>query len=119
MPKELMPDELLPCPFCGSSDVDHEGLSSIIDTRPACNNCGASTDGDWNARHTHTAISLDVTDLSPDVAEAVKYVEETVLSWRNHPKFVKHLRTLISASNNTRANPSPREVTVEEKDYVY
>jgi hypothetical protein len=56
------------CPFCGSADIDPEGVAFIpkrhhgmvktwdyakpdqIEHRPACTNCGASTDGDWNAR---------------------------------------------------------------------
>lgn len=57
------------CPFCGSEDIDPEGVASFkkeyrtqnltwdkdatpdrIERRPACNNCGATTDGDWNVR---------------------------------------------------------------------
>jgi len=62
--------ELLPCPFCGSSDIDPKGLASFkpeyhhdttltwdkdatpekIEHRPACNNCSAATYGDWKTR---------------------------------------------------------------------
>lgn len=60
---------LAPCPFCGSSNIDPEGVASFkkeyrtqdmtwakdstpdrIENRPACSDCGATTDGDWNAR---------------------------------------------------------------------
>jgi len=60
--------ELKPCPFCGSTDIDPEGVAcfkpeykggsvgwdkatdDMIVHRPACNSCGATTDGDWNTR---------------------------------------------------------------------
>lgn len=65
-------EKLLPCPFCGSSDIDPEGVASfkeehrfndskfgwdnyephMIEHRPCCNKCGATTDGDWNIRKT-------------------------------------------------------------------
>ncbi|PHS61022.1 MAG: hypothetical protein COB09_18925 [Thalassobium sp.] len=60
---------LKPCPFCGSTDIDPEGVASFkpefraremswadddiadyIQHKPACNNCGATTEGDWNTR---------------------------------------------------------------------
>jgi len=61
--------ELLPCPFCGSKDIDPTGCSAFLPEYqvegktwdgddiqdklrhfPACNNCNATTDGDWNTR---------------------------------------------------------------------
>jgi len=60
--------KLLPCPFCGCEDIDPEGVASfkpeyqlgsnhwnsatpeMIQHRPACTNCSASTGGDWNVR---------------------------------------------------------------------
>lgn len=58
---------LKPCPFCGSTEIDPEGIAYInpdsgvktwndpnvaehILRRPACDNCGASTHEDWNTR---------------------------------------------------------------------
>lgn len=59
------------CPFCGSTDIDPEGVASFkpeyrngdldltwdkdatpdkIEHRPACNDCNATTCGDWNTR---------------------------------------------------------------------
>lgn len=36
-------DKLLPCPFCGSTDIDAEGwTNSEGRSGPACNDCGAS-----------------------------------------------------------------------------
>lgn len=49
----LEPNEhgLLPCPFCGASDVDPEGWRSVNDVGPACMECGGSADkGFWNQR---------------------------------------------------------------------
>lgn len=60
--------ELKPCPFCGSTDIDADGVASIkkdrrglvafwkdatpddIENSPSCNNCSASTEIDWNTR---------------------------------------------------------------------
>ena len=36
-----MSTELLPCPFCGSHDIDAEGWASSDSAGPACDNCGA------------------------------------------------------------------------------
>lgn len=71
--------ELLPCPFCGSDDIDPEGVSSFkpefrtpdnnwkdhatpdkIEHRPACNNCNATTDNDWNERNSNQQIIADL-----------------------------------------------------------
>lgn len=59
---------LKPCPFCGSTDIDPEGVACFkreyrgtdatwdtakpeqIENRPSCQNCNATTDGDWNTR---------------------------------------------------------------------
>ncbi len=77
-------EALLPCPFCGSTDIDPEGVSSFkdqykycgyswndddkegkIEHRPACNNCSATTDGDWNHRAPVTNASEDVREIDP------------------------------------------------------
>lgn len=58
---------LLPCPFCGSTDVDPEGWMSINKdgtqkkTGPACDECGGSTESieRWNTRPCRTAQGLD------------------------------------------------------------
>lgn len=70
-------EELKPCPFCGSADIDSEGVSSIkkdsgvglwkdakpehIEHHPACNNCSATTNGAWNTR-SDSQISEKITD---------------------------------------------------------
>lgn len=46
--------ELMPCPFCGSADIDPEGVFASKDggenySYPACNDCSASCE-DWNTR---------------------------------------------------------------------
>ncbi|MDX3886318.1 MAG: hypothetical protein QHC65_18000 [Sphingomonas sp.] len=43
-------ERLLPCPFCGSGDVDAHGWKSLSASGPACNDCGASA-GEVAANH--------------------------------------------------------------------
>ena len=45
-------EELKPCPFCGSRDIDPEFWASVDRSGPACSNCGASADTVvlWNTR---------------------------------------------------------------------
>lgn len=61
--------ELKPCPFCGSTNIDPEGVASFkpefrskdmtwdrdatperLEHHPACQDCDATTGGDWNVR---------------------------------------------------------------------
>lgn len=49
--------ELLPCPFCGSSNIDPEGWAGVdIDqsqkSGPACDDCGSTAESIdiWNRR---------------------------------------------------------------------
>lgn len=45
--------DLLPCPFCGSSDIDPEGwLNGLGERGPECLECGATgpTATRWNCR---------------------------------------------------------------------
>lgn len=35
-------NDLLPCPFCGSEDLDMRAFSIVPDCRVVCNSCGAS-----------------------------------------------------------------------------
>jgi hypothetical protein len=85
-----MESKLKECPFCGSTDIDPEGVASFRDEEkhnpdgslrnwkddalperiqhsPACNECGATTDGDWNTRHT-SPLEADVDPNLPLVA---------------------------------------------------
>lgn len=67
--------ELLPCPFCGSTNIDPTGWRSLDAQGPACDDCGASAGqislnhadniAAWNARHRG---STAVVDELPDVA---------------------------------------------------
>lgn len=44
--------ELLPCPFCGSDEIDRDGWASESEVGPACGHCGASAVNYeyWNTR---------------------------------------------------------------------
>lgn len=65
----MVDKKLLPCPFCGSADIDPEGVASfkkenrggkfdwanyapeMLEYDPACNNCSATASKDsWNTR---------------------------------------------------------------------
>lgn len=67
--EKLDENGLKPCPFCGSNDIDPEGVTSfkkeyrdkegvswshytekMLEHRPSCNNCGATTEDNWNNR---------------------------------------------------------------------
>lgn len=84
-------EKLLPCPFCGSNDIDPEGVSIIdpavrkeithwhmaephhIISKPACNNCSASAD-EWqrrapNSRHQCCELLEAQTDAAQDVID--------------------------------------------------
>lgn len=45
-------EELKPCPFCGSADIEHDAWASLTAEGPGCNECGATaeTDEAWNQR---------------------------------------------------------------------
>ena len=44
--------KLLPCPFCGSTNIDPEGWASPDRSGPACDDCSGSADTVelWNSR---------------------------------------------------------------------
>lgn len=78
-------EALLPCPFCGSSNIDAEGWASVTAKGPACDNCGASAGivsddhsvniAAWNNRaHPVEAEALEWRDIARDLA---KYPCET------------------------------------------
>lgn len=80
--------ELLPCPFCKSTDIDPEGVAQfkkeyrtlannwenhtpeMLEHKPSCNSCGATTNGNWNTRATPD-INLDSEGLVEEVAIAL------------------------------------------------
>ena len=45
--------ELLPCPFCGSDDIDPEGWHSKVADGPSCVSCGGMAESVelWNKQH--------------------------------------------------------------------
>lgn len=100
--------ELLYCPFCGSTDIDPKGCASIapgvrdridfwkdakpedIIERPSCNNCGATTDGNWNTRTapptpTTDEIRLHCGEIMPDEMRTIM----AVLKWYRARNTIK------------------------------
>lgn len=63
-PSSVDKGELLPCPFCGSSNIDARGWMSLDAEGPACDDCGASAGSisldhadniaAWNTRQAHS-----------------------------------------------------------------
>ena len=62
---------LLPCPFCGSADIDAHGWASEHATGPACDDCGASAGGVSAAHADNVAAWNQRSKATPDDAEAV------------------------------------------------
>lgn len=54
-------DELLPCPFCGSTNIDPKGWMSADRSGPACDDCEGSCDTveRWNNRKSPASPSPD------------------------------------------------------------
>lgn len=53
--------ELSPCPFCGSNDIEPDGVAAMREDGstyhyPSCNDCMASC-VNWNTRHTDSAVN--------------------------------------------------------------
>jgi hypothetical protein len=50
--------QLLPCPFCGSQNIDPEGWASTDRAGPACDDCAgtAETAELWNSRPTLKSV---------------------------------------------------------------
>jgi hypothetical protein len=60
---------LLPCPFCGSANIDPEGWASQIAKGPACDDCGATAEtvDVWNTRPAAAPASPPSGELPDDL----------------------------------------------------
>ncbi|WP_395326920.1 Lar family restriction alleviation protein [Novosphingobium sp. BL-8H] len=67
-----MTEKLMPCPFCGSSDIDANGWMSETSTGPACDDCGASA-GQVSNDHAANVTAWNTRQPTPaaDVVETV------------------------------------------------
>lgn len=82
--------DLLPCPFCGSSNVDPEGwMSSDKRTGPACDECAGSTESieRWNTRvpaqlapDSHIQKYRDLLQACSDALAGSEYASDQRLS---------------------------------------
>jgi len=110
-----MTQEIKPCPFCGSTDIDPEGVAcfkpeykggsvgwdkatdDMIVHRPACNSCGATTDGDWNTR-------AEPAPLPDEVEREICSMRKTIAVAGKHPDFVVRidiLKSILDARDNS------------------
>lgn len=64
------PVKLLPCPFCGSTDIDAEGWASTIRSGPACMKCSGSADTVkfWNKRPEVVRLTKEIEKLRSALA---------------------------------------------------
>jgi Lar family restriction alleviation protein len=96
---------LLPCPFCGSTNIDAEGWASTNSSGPACDDCGASAGSTladtpeaniaaWNKRQPQT----DALKVARDAAieECALLVEGMGTSHDSHAgeRFAKAIHAL-------------------------
>ncbi len=122
---QAMP-ELLPCPFCGGSEIEicHTSLYW-----GQCGNfdCGANTGGEetpelaiaqWNARATPQEPCADGV-LSEDVQRAVdtipaksEWEEAEICRW-----FDKNRYTILTCLHNSTAQPAQKAEEVEHSDH--
>jgi hypothetical protein len=58
---------LLPCPFCASTNIDSEGWASTVRKGPACDDCGGSADTVelWNSRPEAERLKAELRRLVP------------------------------------------------------
>jgi hypothetical protein len=72
MVEELGMTTLLPCPFCGSTNIDPEGWASTERAGPACDDCAGTADtvALWNRRPVTAAEMPKLSDLAAVIHDA-------------------------------------------------
>ncbi len=101
-------DKLLPCPFCGSSDIDSEGWKNSEGvTGPACNDCNASSGSvfgtagtnikTWNTRASTLKAAepegdcFRIKEMTTDFA---KYLADVMHAHRGYGEYQKGVRDM-------------------------
>lgn len=79
--------QLLPCPFCGSTDVDPKGWASTDRSGPACDDCAGTADTVelWNKRPCLNA-------LIEECAQAAEQQDRTGYEWVRDSLWANILR---------------------------
>lgn len=99
-----MTSNLLPCPFCGSQNVDPEGWASTERRGPACDDCGSSADtvAEWNTRPAEERLRLAF-----DTAYgALLCIGGTDSNWSEYARGVADEASSIVLSHIKGANPN-------------
>ena len=97
---------LLPCPFCGSANIDAAGWASTNSSGPACDDCGASAGSTladtpeaniaaWNNRQPTQTNALKIAREAA-IEECALLVEGMGTSHDSHAgeRFAKAIRAL-------------------------
>lgn len=63
--------ELLPCPFCGSTNIDATGWRSLDAQGPACDDCGSSA-GQISLDHADNIRAWNIRTPHADLVEALR-----------------------------------------------
>jgi hypothetical protein len=106
-------DKLLPCPFCGCTDIDPEGVafypdgdaSKGVHNAPACTNCSATaghTVEEWNTRAPVTA----------DTAGLVEALKNARSEFKAH-WLIQDIDKALATTPDTRVPQPGREDTTE------
>jgi hypothetical protein len=91
--EEIARKKLLPCPFCGSRNVDPEGWVSTDRSGPACDDCcgSANTVELWNSRPSlagdarNEALEEALVSAAASLAAAISLLENTPKAKKSAP----------------------------------
>jgi hypothetical protein len=90
--------QLMPCPFCGSQNIDPEGWASTDRAGPACDDCAGTADTVelWNkrpiiglSRLVIAARKVAFEDRSREAIRELDHASEvfaSLIPWENEPK---------------------------------
>jgi hypothetical protein len=97
-----MPDELLPCPFCGKPPIflEHENLGGAVEcsTHWGCPmSAGWTPVEQWNTRPLETALAGEVARLHDALGEVFAFDEDGMKHWSEYTQATRDLLTARTA----------------------
>lgn len=90
-------EKLLPCPFCGSKNIDAKGWASTDRSGPACDDCGGSADTVelWNSRPAQ-GVPKPFGEVLDEMDHQAKYQPATVDPKREQELRIQALGAALS-----------------------